>query len=350
LALPPVFISFRAAGVGGGVTAAEMYGVKDFSRAYRWRGKTYANALASLRPDPRPARLKGRDVWFMVHGYNTDRDRGIMSLGAAAQEYLGMGVQAAQIATAEYDSLGKPRPAFAALEDLIPVLWPGDAQGIGFLKATSYPFEISDVRRTAEEFRKLLLGPETRPARINFITHSLGARVALDTLRELIAHSATPPAFGTVLMMAAAADDDILDDPRFARVVERVERFVVLSSFEDKVLELAFPVGDPIEAALHRGESASVRALGRYGPRLKKGSPAIGKVDWFQVRGRVGQDHDDYNPWPWNQPATSNGWSSKRWRAHRLSRHAGVDYDAGKPDAWREGDDQIVKRQPTIDG
>lgn len=344
----PVFISFRAAGVGGGVTAAEMYAVKAFNAAWRWRDKGWSNALAPLPAGERSARLRGRDVWFVVHGYNCNRDRGIMSLGAMAQEYLGRGVQSAQYAGAAYDALGMPRPVFEAVEDMIPVLWPGDAPGIGFLKGASYPFEMTDVHRTAVEFGKLLRDPETRPGRVNFITHSLGARVALDTLRELAA-SPTPPAFGTVLMMAPAADDDILDDPRFARVVERTERFVVLSSFEDKVLELAFPVGDVVERALHWTERASVRALGRYGPRLKKDSPALGKVDWFQVRGRVEQDHNDYNPWPWDAPAASNGWSSKRWRAHRLTRHAGVDYDPARPDSWREAEDQIVKRLPMIE-
>jgi len=346
----PIFISFRAAGAGGGVNAAEWYGVKGFAKGYRWRGKTYDNALTPLPAAERRARLKGRDVWFVVHGYNCSRDRGIMSLGAAAQEYLGMGVQAAQYAAARYAALGSPRPAFDPVEDIIPVLWPGDIQAPAFLSWASYPFEAADVQRTAEEFRKLLLDPETRPARINFITHSLGARVALDTLREVLARStSTPPAFGTVLMMAPAADDTILDDPRFAGVVKRVERFVILSSFEDWVLEWGFSFGDPVERALHWNEKASTRALGRFGPRLKAGSPATGKVDWFQVRGRVGQGHNDYMAWPWDTPPTANGWSEKRWRSHRFTRHLGVDHDPDRPDAWREPDDQIVKREPTVE-
>lgn len=343
----PAFISFRAGGVGGGVTAAEMYGVRGFSPAYRWKGRTWAGALTPLPGPERGERLRGRDVWFVVHGFNTNRDRGIMSLGAMAQEYLGQGVQSAQYADAAYDSLGLPRPTFAPAEAMIPVLWPGDAPGLGILKGASYPLEIGDVYKTAVEFARLLSDPETRPARVNFITHSLGARVALDTLRNLAA-GPTPPAFGTVLMMAPATDDDVLDDPRFARVVDRTERFVVVSSFKDVTLEYAFPIGDVLERALHWTERASVRAMGRFGPRLKKGSPALAKLDWFQMRDSVGQDHNDYNPWPWDKAivADANGWSQKRWRAHRLTRHVGVDRDSGAPDSWREADNALLKSQP----
>ncbi|HRD29517.1 MAG TPA: alpha/beta hydrolase [Caulobacter sp.] len=336
MASTPVFISFRASGLGGGVTDAQLFRIEPFA-GYRWRDWTYAaHQRTDLKPLPlmsaeRSAPLQGREVWFLVHGFNTDRDRGFMSLGAAVQEAMGLGV--------------RTDPLFSPVDNLIPVLWPGDSAGFAPTRPLGYPNEIEDVRETAKHFARLLLDPRTRPARINFVTHSLGARVALDTLR-LVTADANAPQVGTVLLMAAAADDDILDDPRFDGAVRAIERIIVLSSDTDRVLTWAFPPGDVLEAALHQGERPSLHALGKFGPRLKKDSPAAGKVEWRHHR--VVQDHNDYNAWPWNFPSKDNGWNASRWRTHRFIRRAAIDYDPAHPDAWQEPDRPIVARVPRV--
>jgi len=339
MARTPAFISFRAAGVGGGVTDAQMFRIEPFS-GYRWRGWTYgAHGTTDLKPllseADRGERLRDREVWFLIHGFNTDRDRGFMSSGAAVQEFMRLGVQA--------------DPAFPPFDDIMPVLWPGDAAGFKPIVGAAYPTQIEDVRETACRFASLLLDPATRPARINFITHSLGARVALDTLREMLDRDPMGPAPGTLLMMAPAADDDILDDPRFDKAVRALDRIVVLSSSRDRVLQWTFPAGDILEAILQRGrERTTARALGRFGPRLKADSPARGKTEWRHFQDWVGQDHNDYNAWPWAFAAKANGWDARRWRTHRFCRQAGVDHDASQPDAWREGDHALVAREPRL--
>jgi hypothetical protein len=317
-------LSFRdlSAAKSGGVTAGAMVDLAGMGMDFDW------NRPASLRQRLSQGqaryvpwgevkrRLAGKSVCFVVHGFNVDRDHGYAGEGALAQEMLGLGRL--------FPAAGR-----ATLVDLvIPVLWPGD----WYLPGVNYPFEMGDVRATGRRFDEFLRSDAQRASRISFVSHSLGARVVL----EAVSHAAGKISgrFETAVLTAAAADDDILDDPRYAVGVAALREIIVVSSFKDSVLADAFPVGDRIEAALWNNEKASDRALGRFGPaRLKPGSAARGKVRWFDIDPGENCGHDGYFPWPWNpEPPLPNGWTAQRKKLGQFLRET---FSPGPPaTAW----------------
>ena len=293
------------------VTTAAMYHLNPVTPATIW--------------DP-PPRLKladwsdvysalaGRHVCFLVHGFNVDRDRGYTGFGAAAQE---MGRSGALPLLGPPD--GPQQLTVPGVEVVVPVLWSGD-----WYLPINYPFLLPDVRLTGKYFAQLIASSATQMVRVSFVTHSMGARVVLETVQQTLAAAKTSgrrtPTFDTAIFTAAATSDEVLDDPDYADAVDAIERFVVVSSRADTVLSGAFPLGNAVEQALWPNDPGADDALGRYGPRLKPGSKALGKTEWYEIPPNVGQDHGDYFPWPWSAvPPYPNGWSDKRVSIGKLS-------------------------------
>ncbi|MDP3378797.1 MAG: ATP-binding cassette domain-containing protein, partial [Brevundimonas sp.] len=192
-----------------------------------------------------PGVFADKRVCFIVHGFNVDRDHGYAGYGAMAQELLGLG-----------PALNLPPVAGADL--VIPILWPGDWH----LPAINYPFEMGDVRETGRRFGAFLRGPAAQAASFAFVSHSLGARVVLETITQAVLSGPPPQAtFELAILSAPAADQDELDNPRYHAGVKVLERIMVVSSPDDEVLGFAYPAGNIIEAALWRGEKARARAL-----------------------------------------------------------------------------------------
>src|SRR6185312_11437395 len=147
--------------------------------------------------------------------------------------------------------------------------------------------------------------------RVSFVTHSMGARVALETVRATLAGRGQQPApaFDTAILTAGAVADDIMDQSDFTDTVNAFSRFVVVSSMDDTVLSGAFPAGNWVEQLLWLDDPGRDEALGRYGPRLKAGSPALPKTAWYPLTG--GYNHGDYIPSPDKLALVPNGWSDK---------------------------------------
>lgn len=236
-------------------------------------------------------------VCFIVHGFNVDRDHGYAGYGAMAQELLGLG-----------PVLNLPPVSGADL--VIPILWPGD----WYLPAINYPFEMGDVRETGRRFGAFLRGPAAQAESFAFVSHSLGARVVLETITQAVLSGPPPQAtFELAILSAPAADQDELDNPRYRAGVKVLERIMVVSSPDDEVLGFAYPAGNIIEAALWRGEKARARALGRHGPKaLKPDSPAREKLRWFQIAEGPKDPclHGDYFPAPW--AGAARAWNRQR--------------------------------------
>lgn len=269
--------------------------------------------------------VRGRHVCFLIHGFNVDRDRGYTGFGAAAQEMTrNAGALPALAAPA-----GPVTDLVVRGVDLtIPVLWAGD-----WYLPVNYPFLLPDIRLTGRRFAELFASSAAGMSRVSFVTHSMGARVMLETIAQTLTLCARcgvrPPRFDTAVLTAAAVSDEVLDNPDYAGAVEALERIVVVTSRGDHVLSLAFPVGDLIEQILWPHDPGADAALGRYGPRLKEGSPALGKTEWYEIPAATDQDHGDYFPAPWaDDPPWPNGWSEKRVRIGELSRAV---LDAGTP-------------------
>ena len=184
-------------------------------------------------------------VTFLIHGFNVDEPSGIQSLSKLAEE-LSASVSGA----------------------IVFVLWPGDSP-IGPL---SYSFtEGEQAKDTALELARFIETHVTRSIPVNFVAHSLGCRVALETIKRLY-HMARGRKgiypVKQVCLLAAAVDDYCLSIPaNYKPAAERAERVVVLSSVSDNVLRLIYPLGDLIQAFVFFWKESFGLALGYHGPK-----------------------------------------------------------------------------------
>lgn len=184
-------------------------------------------------------------VTFLIHGFNVGDDEGRTSLSTLAKSLT------------------------ETLEDAIVfVLWPGDST-IGPL---SYSFtEGHQANDTAVQLMRRILEHITPSTKLNFVGHSLGCRVVLETIKNLHFEISGKPHFypiKQVCLMAGAVDDYCLSIPEeYKSAIERVERIVVLSSIEDKVLKYIYPLGDLIQAFIFFWRETFGLALGYHGPK-----------------------------------------------------------------------------------
>jgi Alpha/beta hydrolase of unknown function (DUF900) len=196
------------------------------------------------RPDPNPGQpllpelvqaVQGRDVLLGTHGFHVKRADGISNL-SHWNEWLQLGDNGV----------------------FIGVLWPGDARWVPFI---DYPVEGNEAIKSGQLLAKFLDKYFVGANSISFTSHSLGARVVLETIRNI----SDPSRLRTITLMAGAIDDTCLSD-EYSDAAARMSRISVLSSNCDDVLKLAFPLGNPIAGILTRGDPYWHGALGRFGP------------------------------------------------------------------------------------
>jgi hypothetical protein len=242
-------LDFRDRDTGGAVTAGVLTEVAS--------GVSGPAALDLLRIE--------QAITILIHGFNVNRTDGRDKLHNLAMDL--------------------PSASSSAI---VTLLWPGDH----WVGPISYSFEGDDADDTAAMLVNFLEDaqlPATVP--ISFVTHSLGARVALETMKALAgAHDVRQ-----VCLMAAAVDDDCLSDPNFYRhAVEAAGRVAVLHSREDEVLRFAYPLGDLLQAFLFWRDSAGL-ALGYHGPRPRGQDDFVpSTVIDFGIADQRGSDHGDY--------------------------------------------------------
>lgn len=98
--------------------------------------------------------------------------------------------------------------------------------------------------------------------------------------------------------MAAAIDSDSLgrNEPTSYRdAATQADRIAVLSSQEDRVLQVAYRLGDSVQSWWPFSGERSVRALGRYGP--EGCSPEVlAKIESHMASPGRGIGHSDYLP------------------------------------------------------
>lgn len=239
-------LNFRARMVGGGVIPGNLW------------------------PPGREAELEAHShITFLLHGYNVDQTEGKKSLRRLA------------------DSLPHAQGAGA----IVAVLWPGD----GKLGALSFPFDVNDADDTTKALLRFLFEKIhlRRDQTLSFVTHSLGARVALGTI-DALTRRGFP--IGQVCLMAAALDRNSLANPgEYRRAVNATKRISVLASKKDKVLKWAYPVGDLAETLFHWRDSPRL-ALGYAGPKHHQSHQVPGNVFPKQIPKSRKSNHGHYLP------------------------------------------------------
>ncbi len=178
------------------------------------------------------ARLRGLRLVFATHGFNVNQSEGQCALAR-----LEVQLQLPQVY------------AFVA------VLWPGDF----WIPAVNYPFEGA----TSVTCGKYLAGFCNENLRdvvdVSLISHSLGARLVLETVRWL------KLPVDMVCLTAGAINNDCLIR-EYAAAAAKIARPVVLASERDEILRLAFPAGDFFGGWFTPGPQSGKPALGRTGP------------------------------------------------------------------------------------
>jgi hypothetical protein len=216
------FLDLRADSVGG-ILAAEVTARRDRER------------IDSAELD---RESRGRDVVLVAHGFNVDREAGI--------ERLSWWEERLQLGQALF----------------VGILWPGDSV---WAPVVDYPLEGNEAIASGRRLGDYLSRHLPDAVSLSLAAHSLGARVALETIRRLVRPGPARRPVRCLILMAGAIDDDCLSK-EYRDSAEKVESISILASKGDRVLELAFPVGNLLGGIITRGEPYWHAALGREGP------------------------------------------------------------------------------------
>jgi alpha/beta hydrolase family protein DUF900 len=207
------------------------------------------------------ARVRGRDLVLATHGFNVDRDEGILALSA-------------------WERLCR-LPANALFAG---VLWPGDSK---YLPVLDYPVEGDEAIASGRHLAAYLNAQAAAAASVSFVSHSLGARMVLEALRGLQREARR------LMLMAGAIEDDCLAN-EYREAANKAREIVVLSSRSDWVLEFAFPLGNPVGEIIMHGHPYFKTALGRDGPAQPIPPDQRGGV--WQIPDKWKYVHADYLP------------------------------------------------------
>ena len=218
-----------------------------------------------------------KDIAFLIHGFNVNRDEGMVSLSRLVDGLAASGRDA-----------------------VVGVLWPGDS----YFGPLGYSFEGVDADDTASSFTTYIKETWRRPSKpiLSFAAHSKGCRVALETVKGL------PRAFDgsidQICLMAGAVDDTCLSDPAvYRQAAAKAKRVTVMSSVNDRVLRFAYPAGDLLQAFIYADDIAG-SALGYKGYRDGNFKSPDKKPLKIPIPDSRKQGHGDYLP-PSDSSSTS---------------------------------------------
>ena len=205
---------------------------------------------------------------ILIHGYNVNRPNGQASFNAFGQLLQNHNV-----------------PELSVLGQIIGFLWPGD-EDIRFIGGLFYPAKMQAARDSAArlaQFLTALRGPNGAPMQVVLVAHSLGNRLSLEMITDLLAQSNRTwgRIEGFVLMAAAVIVGDVDLQGRLYAAARSL-RTRTLFSEADNVLHWAFPPGET--AAL---EGFFPQAVGLFG------KPYSMWTDRFDLQP---YDHGNYFP------------------------------------------------------
>jgi hypothetical protein len=248
--MPHWFLSTRAHSVGGPVAPVKIL---DADRP----GHPF-DLTAEL-----VSAVQGREVFFATHGFEVNQKDGINRLNSWLDNL----------------QIGSAVP--------IGILWPGDCIIPIFV---DYIAEGRDAISSGKLLAAFLNANFTGAATLSFASHSLGARVVLQTISGL----AKTFHVRRAVLMAGAIDDNCLTS-EYSSAAANIAEISILASEEDDVLEFAFPLGNPLQGILDSGHPYHHAALGRTGPASPYLAVQQLQPNW-QIPKSFDYGHHDYLP------------------------------------------------------
>ena len=207
------------------------------------------------------AEIEGKDVFFATHGFAVNQYAGLKELGAWLDNL--------QIGNA----VG------------IGILWPGDAALELFL---DYIVEGREAIQSGNFVADFLNNNFSGAVSVSFASHSLGARMVLQTISGL----GDGIKVRRVVLMAGAIDNNCLVN-EYQKAANKIQEISLLASLGDDVLSFAFPLGNPLMGIIDRGHPYYRAALGHRGPAQPfPDSPPL-QSNW-QIPVEWGYGHHDY--------------------------------------------------------
>jgi esterase/lipase superfamily enzyme len=163
--------------------------------------------------------IAGKRVMVLVHGYNNDRLDVLDSYGTIERQMRLL------------NFLGG---AAAPYEAVIGFAWPGGSVRL------SFPFARARADDSAPHLARLLGDLRSANAIIDLNTHSLGAHVAFEALRDVPANTVR-----TAWNFASAVDNESVEDgERYYTASQGCSSFYVFHSKNDPVLRVWYRIGD----------------------------------------------------------------------------------------------------------
>ncbi len=242
-----LFLNFRVSPIGGAIatTPTIQKSGTDF-------------ALSPVRPEIFRQQTAGRDILFVIHGYNNRQSHGVKAL-SRLETLLNL----------------PPSAVF------IGILWPGDSHA-GFI---SYPVEKPTANLAGQRLAAFCNRELGQVASFSFASHSLGARVVLETIRRLDRGTRS------ACLMAAAIERTCLEK-EYEDAFRKTGHIYVLASERDLVLRLAFPFGNFFGHVLDPTSNPLSGALGFGGPPRAVGNT----VQPWQIDKKLDYEHGEYLP------------------------------------------------------
>jgi hypothetical protein len=207
--------------------------------------------------------IHGREVYLGVHGFEVNQPDGIEELSDWFHNL----------------DIGNAVP--------IGILWPGDCIIPLFV---DYIVEGRDAIQSGKLLAAFLNTKFTGAVSISFASHSLGARVVLQTIAGL----AQGLRVRRVLLMAGAIDDNCLTG-EYRRATDKIDEISILASKRDDVLAWAYPLGNPLQGIIDSGHPYYHAALGRTGPAMPYPPGPRLQPNW-QIPSNLAYGHHNYLP------------------------------------------------------
>jgi esterase/lipase superfamily enzyme len=166
--------------------------------------------------------LSNRRVMLLVHGYNN--------------EELDV-LKAYRTIDTEMRLLGFIGTSAAPYDAIVGYAWPGGAVGV------SFPFARVRARESAPRFARVLSDLRSTGASIDLNSHSLGAHVVLEALRD-----GAPQTVRNAWTFAPAVDNETIEfNERYFSASQRCQTFYVFHSKNDPVLRVWYRIGDLLD-------------------------------------------------------------------------------------------------------